>query len=118
MAISDPFATMRCVLCGETFDQNVQSSRCPHDKAPPLKAEAPAKPSKTMRVVLINANWFDIPQPAEFSVVDYVMTIRACGYILNPKLYVPLDQIQSIFTYEGAKPPDGQMVFPENMTKQ
>lgn len=82
------------------------------------KPVATKPPGMTMRVVLVNANWFDIPQPAGFSVVDYIMSVRAAGYILNHKLYVPLEQIQSIFTYDGPKPPDGQVVFPDNMTKQ
>lgn len=59
------------------------------------------KPKQWIRVVMKNGMFFDMDRPADFSMIGYVSAIRSTGYILNEGLYVPLDDIQSIFTYNG-----------------
>lgn len=70
----------------------------------------PEKPTQTVRVVLKNGFWFDFLADEQFNLTTYVSTIRACGYILNVSLYVPLTEIQAIFMYPTNAPPKEQGV--------
>ena len=58
-----------------------------------------------IRVITSFGGWFDMDQPENFDLPNYVQAIRAAGYALNKTLYVPHDHIVTIFTFDtGAEP--------------
>ena len=61
--------------------------------------------TQKIRVVTSYGGWFDMDEPPNFNLVNYVSSIRAAGYALNDKLYVPHEHIVTIFTFDTDVPP-------------
>lgn len=61
--------------------------------------------TQKIRVVTSYGGWFDMEEPPDFSLPQYVQSIRAAGYALNDKLYVPHEHIVTIYTFDSDAPP-------------
>lgn len=71
---------------------------------------SPPPAQQSVRIVMKNAQWFDFSAPEGFKLIEWVTMVRAAGYVLNPGLYVPVDQIQAVFMFNPEQPPATQGV--------
>ena len=69
-------------------------------------AIAPKK--KFVRVITKQGFVIDLDMPSEFSMIGFSMSIRASGCLLNDLLFLPLDQIATVFVWTEDAPPQGQ----------
>jgi hypothetical protein len=60
---------------------------------------------EVVRVVTKNGWWLDFDKLDNFSMVQFITGIRAQGYLLNDRVYITHDEIQSIFIYDKESPP-------------
>ena len=70
-------------------------------------AIAPKK-KQFVRVVTKQGFVIDLGMPDEFSMVGFSMSIRASGCLLNELLFLPLDQIATVFVWSEDAPPEAQ----------
>jgi hypothetical protein len=56
--------------------------------------------TQKIRVITSFGGWFDMDKPPDFSLPTYIQHIRAAGYMLNETMYVPHDQLVSVFVFD------------------
>lgn len=58
-----------------------------------------AKKKEMVRIVTKRNNWFDMEIPKDFDMLAYITSVRAMGYILNHRMYMPVEEIECIFLW-------------------
>lgn len=60
---------------------------------------------RKIRVTCSTGHWFDMDEPPGFELSQYVTSVRATGFMLNDRMYVPHEHVVSIFIYDVDNPP-------------
>jgi hypothetical protein len=61
--------------------------------------------TQKIRLVTRDGNFFDMDQPEDFNMLQFVRSLRAEGCFVNSQCYVPHEFIGCVFTFNTDAPP-------------
>lgn len=95
-----------CPYCHATEGTaHAMDCKRPRFDAPTHLPRAPGV-KQHVRVVLVGGHWFDMDPPANFDFVRLVESVRAIGYFMNGKVYIPGSAITTVFLWDDQNPPN------------
>lgn len=90
-------------MCAAVYNELEQQAGCPHLSA--SNVQPITKKKEHVRIVTEQGYWFDLDKPDDFSMVAFVMSIKANGHLLNERIWQPDDGIATIFVWSEDAPP-------------